>query len=256
MRYFAYGSCLNEESFKKTVGSDTYEILGVGRLDGYRLAFTRKNKSGGVLDIIESTADYVLGIVYEISDAGMREIDIREGVPTCYHRENVTIRMADVQIDVVTYMVVNKDFNEFKPSDEYFARVLIGMQRFPRAYINKYLIEHCNGKFDMNIPSYLPNVLYGEQWKEVYGHAATNFEICNPEFYTLLRQIYEHLSDDNSIVDAMQPTPEMFRLLAKCAEVAARNALDLSHVIPRSMVNRLAQEFERLSGVKTIRLPD
>ena len=49
--------------------------------------------------------------------------------------------------------------------------------------------------------------------------------------------------DDNEKVETVQPTPEMFRLLTKCAEVAARGELDFDHIIPRGMYNRLTSEF-------------
>lgn len=44
-KYFAYGSCTNLESFKETMKKagceDKIHICGVGRLNDYRLAFTR-----------------------------------------------------------------------------------------------------------------------------------------------------------------------------------------------------------------------
>lgn len=62
--------------------------------------------------------------------------------------------------------------------------------------------------------------------------------------------------DDNERVETVQPTPEMFRLLAKCAEIAARGELDFGHLIPRGIYNRLAGEFQRISGVRVKRLVD
>jgi hypothetical protein len=62
--------------------------------------------------------------------------------------------------------------------------------------------------------------------------------------------------DDNEKVETVQPTPEMFRLLTKCAEVAARGELDFDHIIPRGMYNRLTSEFQRISGAKVKRLMD
>ncbi len=84
-KYFAYGSCTNVESFKETLRiagyEDKFTICGVGILNGYRLAFTRFSGrwGGGVLDIIESAGDYVLGVVYEIPERAVSAIDKREG---------------------------------------------------------------------------------------------------------------------------------------------------------------------------------
>lgn len=85
-KYFAYGSCTNLESFKDTLKKadcdNRFVVLGVGRLDNYRLAFTRKKQSGtGALDLIPSDGDYVLGVVYEIPNEAESELDSREGHP-------------------------------------------------------------------------------------------------------------------------------------------------------------------------------
>jgi len=72
----------------------------------------------------------------------------------------------------------------------------------------------------------------------------------NPEFYELLKQMALFFGDDNKKAETVQPTPEMFRLLAKSAEMAARGELDFGHMIPRGMYNRLASEFHSISGVR------
>ena len=44
-KYFAYGSSANIESLKKALTKagfgDKFKVLGIGRIDGYKLAFTR-----------------------------------------------------------------------------------------------------------------------------------------------------------------------------------------------------------------------
>jgi len=76
----------------------------------------------------------------------------------------------------------------------------------------------------------------------------------NPEFYELLKKMALFLGDDNEKAETVQPTPEMFRLVVKCAEIAARGEHDFGHRIPRGIYNRLASEFQRISGVRTKRL--
>ena len=82
-KYFAYGSCVNVDSFKDTMQDASFNICGVGILNGYRLAFTRESKTwgGGVLDIIESADDYVLGVVYDIPNEAILVLDKRKGAP-------------------------------------------------------------------------------------------------------------------------------------------------------------------------------
>lgn len=79
-KYFAYGSCTNLQSFKETMKKagceEKFHICGIGILDDYRLAFTRESSTwgGGVLDIIKSPGDYVLGVVYEILDQQCQQL--------------------------------------------------------------------------------------------------------------------------------------------------------------------------------------
>ena len=154
-KYFAYGSCVNVESFKKTMEEakceDRFHICGVGMLEGYRLAFTRHSKKwdGGVLDIVESPGNYVLGLVYDIPEEAVATLDRREGAPYYYKRmENVKVKLDQERVEVFTYVVVDKQEEEEKPNDEYFQVVLEGMkQHFPAEYVNRYLIDHCNNKF-------------------------------------------------------------------------------------------------------------
>ncbi len=252
-KYFAYGSCTNLQSFKDTMrkagSEDKFYFCGVGILNDYRLAFTRYSQKwqGGVLDIIESPDDYVLGVVYDIPEVAVSELDKREGAPNYYKKiENVKIELGHEQIEVFTYSVVEKNMNEIKPAEEYFDTVYKGMKYcFPSEYINKYLIDHCRKHFGMSRVKACKNRLYHD-----YAESQTEFMKLNPEFYELLKQMTLFFGDDNKKVETVKPTPEMFRLLTKCAELAVRGKLDFSHMIPRGMYNRLASEFQRISGVR------
>ncbi len=252
-KYFAYGSCVNVDSFKDTMQDADFNICGVGRLSGYRLAFTRQSKTwgGGVLDIIESADDYVLGVFYDIPDEAISALDKREGAPRCYRREDgFIVELGFEQVEVFAYTVVDKIFPEKQPTIDYFNMVYRGMvHRFPAEYVNRYLIDHCNnlGMQQRRIPG---PTLYHDS-----GCPGSHFIRENPEFYHLLKQMSLFFGNHNNKVETVQPTSEMFRLLAKCAEIAARNELDFGHRFPRGLHNRLASEFQRISGVKTARLP-
>lgn len=254
-KYFAYGSCTNLDSFKETLkkaGCDNrFDVLGVGHLDNYRLAFTRKKNNGtGALDIIQSDGDYVLGVVYEIPKEAEGELDIREGYPDCYKKIDVFVKMGDVMADVFTYEVVDKISSEVSPSDCYFNTVYEGMKnRFPKPYINKYLIQHCNEKFNKTHNLIEENRLYHN-----YQDTKTDFIIQNPELYQLLKQIAIHLGNDNDIVNTISPSPEDFRLVVKLVEIAARGKLDFSHRIVRELFNKLSNRFESITGLETIKI--
>ncbi len=255
-KYFAYGSCLDIDSFKATLGTigceKDFHICGVGRLTGYRLAFTRESSKwgGGVLDIIVSPTDYVLGVVYDIPEKAVSALDKREGAPIYYRREDsFRVELGFEEVDVFAYTVVDKLLDELLPSKAYFDLVYQAMEhRFPSDYINKYLVGHCNilGAQHKRVPE---TNLYHDR-----GNQDSSFIKENPEFYHLLKQMALFFGNDNNKVEMVQPTPEMFRLLTKCAEIAARHQLDFGYRIPRGLYNSLAGEFQRISGVKTQRL--
>jgi cation transport regulator ChaC len=251
--YFAYGSCTNVESFRETLKQvdceDQFRICGVGILIDYKLAFTRRSKkwNGGVLDIIKSSGDYVLGVVYEIPEEAISAIDKREGA-SCYYRkiDNIEVELGFDKVNVFTYEVIEKQEDEIAPTMNYFNTVYTGMKnRFPTEYIDKYLIGHCNDKFNMHIVNAQQNTLYHH-----YDKQSTEFMRDNPELYNVLKQMALFFGDDNEKVETVQPTPEMFRLLVKCTELAARGKLDFGHMIPRGIYNRLASEFQRISGIR------
>ncbi|MBU3145647.1 gamma-glutamylcyclotransferase family protein [Clostridium sp. CF012] len=157
---FAYGSLTNRMEIEKTLKEDDaqkdYVVLGIGKLDNYRLAFTKKSKNwkGGVLDVVTSrNHDYVLGLVVEVSDRALRAIDRREGVSVgAYVRKTVNVYLAGEMVEVIVYTVVNKEISGVKASTEYVSKVEAGMRQegFPEEYINKYLIgevtEECKHK--------------------------------------------------------------------------------------------------------------
>lgn len=154
-KYFAYGSCVNIEELRETLNDGKHgeypHICGVGLLDGFRLAFTRLsgNWGGGVLDIVASPADYVLGVVYDIPEERILKLDEREGAPRCYRRlENLKVELGHEEVMVFSYTVVKKESDEIEPAAAYFNKVYAGMRyRFPAEYVNRYLINHCNKRF-------------------------------------------------------------------------------------------------------------
>lgn len=123
--------------------------------------------------------------------------------------------------------------------------------RFPKPYINKYLIKHCNKQFKKT-----HNLLEESQLYHNYQDTKTEFITQNPELYQLLKQIAIHLGNDNDIVNAISLSPEDFRLVVKLVELAARGELDFSHRIVRGLFNKLSNSFESITGLETIKIKD
>ncbi|MBO2532031.1 Cation transport regulator ChaC [Planifilum fulgidum] len=133
VRYFAYGSCMDEESFRSTVGEKNYEVLGRAILPGYRLAFTLWSDKwqGGVADVIPSPRDQVEGVLYKLHPSALAALDRREGVFLGrYRRMEVDVVWKGERIRAMTYSVVRKAPGEIAPSPSYRRAILNGADRF------------------------------------------------------------------------------------------------------------------------------
>ncbi|HHX75244.1 MAG TPA: gamma-glutamylcyclotransferase [Firmicutes bacterium] len=251
--FFAYGRYCNVREVKKLfsnsgVAADP-DIIGVGVYRNHKLAFTRKKNNGyGALDLIPADGDYVLGTIYRIPLDLLPVFNKKEGHPHCYTRKAIRVICGGKPMMVQAYLVVDKHLEEVAPDQEYYGIVLQGMKdRYPVYFINKYLIEHCNDKFSFNNPLLPEQLLY---------HYNLHNEYQDTYFSDLIRRLAIHLGDDNDIVENIKPTPEMFRILVKLTDMYIRGALDYSHLIPRELTNRLAAEFERLTGLFMRRVPN
>lgn len=139
MLYFAYGSNMNEESFKKTCPNAKF--LCIGKLSNYKLDFTRlsKNRQCGVADIVEQASSCVWGVIYEVPETNMPELDTREGYPSAYTRREIQVQTSKGVRNVFTYQVVDKSEKRILPSREYLNLILTGAKHreLPEDYIKQ-----------------------------------------------------------------------------------------------------------------------
>jgi cation transport regulator ChaC len=131
--YFAYASCMNQESLTRSGVQATY--LGTATLHDYHLDFTRYSRKsrGGVADIVPRRASVVVGVLYRVSD--FRALDKREGAPRTYRRRKVRIFFHEGQdwLDVWTYEVVHKK-GFYSPSPRYARLIWTGARTLPAWY--------------------------------------------------------------------------------------------------------------------------
>ena len=78
--YFAYGSNmdLDQMAFRCPDG----EVVGVVRVDDYRLTFCG-NSSAGVATILPQVGSHVDGVLWRISQKDEKNLDFYEGYPGC-----------------------------------------------------------------------------------------------------------------------------------------------------------------------------
>lgn len=129
--YFAYGSCMCPVDLKRSLGVNTHSyVVGPATLKGYRLGFYCycQKRDCGVLDIVKDPNSSVEGVLYELPWRLSVNLDQRECVHEGrYRHELVDIKTKDqAYSNVRTYVVIDKETEEFAPNDWYFNIVLRG----------------------------------------------------------------------------------------------------------------------------------
>ncbi|MDP5275604.1 gamma-glutamylcyclotransferase family protein [Chengkuizengella axinellae] len=147
--YFAYGSCMNQSSFKGTVPQ--YEVVGKAELIDYRVAFTRESDKwgkGGVADIIKTSNHIMEGVLYLIPNNLIPNLDLREGasqecINNVYQKIKVKVIYNNKLLDAFTYEVIHKEDFEIAPSERYKNAIIGGTDVLSSNY-SKKLIGHMN----------------------------------------------------------------------------------------------------------------
>ena len=134
--YFAYGSNLDRQKMCDRCRSS--RVLGVARLAGYRLGFTRYSSGweGGVADVLVSPQDEVWGLIYQIDDNDLFELDKFEGYPKAYTRFQTSVRLGTGLLeDVWVYMVADKEAH-IAPTVKYLniIKMAAAELNFPKSY--------------------------------------------------------------------------------------------------------------------------
>ena len=115
----------------------------IAKLQDHALAFTRRsrNRDCGVADVVSVEGCEVWGVVYEIDDADLANLDRREGVNSgAYVRRNLQNLQAsnDLQIQA-SICYANPEENRPLPNAEYKALILNGARfwQLPLDYIDE-----------------------------------------------------------------------------------------------------------------------
>lgn len=135
--YFAYGSCMNRNSFMIDVPQ--FCVIGRAVLPDYRVGFTRyfhQKWGGGVADIVPSPGSETEGVLYLIPPELLPNLDAREGEGISYSREIVKVKAGDQFIEAITYMVIDRKPDQ-APSQAYRQTILDGCDLLSKAYVQK-----------------------------------------------------------------------------------------------------------------------
>lgn len=128
--YVAYGSNLHLEQM--AYRCPDAKVYGSGVLKNHLLTFWGNWHRNGVATVLPNTGTDVPVGVWEISARDEKNLDIYEGWPHLYRKEDIEVEMADGS--VVTAMVYimneNRGMRECLPSDSYFHTIATGYNSF------------------------------------------------------------------------------------------------------------------------------
>jgi len=134
MLYFAYGSNLDPCQMQQRCAA--VQFVCVARLKDYRLSFDRKSEKRhcGVANVVPVVGHDVWGVVYQLSETDLSQLDKHEGVNSgAYLRKDgqVVYKIGnDEPLDAAIYFA-NKQSDPPFPSMEY-KNLIVGGARFWR----------------------------------------------------------------------------------------------------------------------------
>lgn len=125
--YAAYGSNLNLPQMRRRCPDA--EIVGAGVLNDYRLTFCGNYRGCGVATIEPQRGSSVQIGVFAVSAADEKSLDVYEGFPSLYRKENILVNMADGSIKECMVYIMNCGVPAM-PSNTYYETIRDGYRYF------------------------------------------------------------------------------------------------------------------------------
>jgi gamma-glutamylcyclotransferase (GGCT)/AIG2-like uncharacterized protein YtfP len=127
MYYYAYGSNLSIKYVRTYCPSATFVMKA--ELPNYRVEFRHysDNRQGGISSIIEAPGRLVQGVIYEIPEEEIDELDILESVPEgLYRRDTFLVLGEDGKWHRADLYRVTKPTGPYPPSKGYLDDMIEG----------------------------------------------------------------------------------------------------------------------------------
>ncbi|MCD7862846.1 MAG: gamma-glutamylcyclotransferase [Lachnospiraceae bacterium] len=127
--YVAYGSNLDLGQMKHRCPDAT--VYGSGKIQNYELTFWGNWRRNGVATIVPHQKFFVPVGVFKISATDEENLDIYEGWPHLYRKENIQVKMDDGEtVTAMIYLMNKNGMVESSPSPGYFHTISIGYSDF------------------------------------------------------------------------------------------------------------------------------
>ncbi|MCK5785105.1 MAG: gamma-glutamylcyclotransferase [Candidatus Sabulitectum sp.] len=137
MLYFSFGSNMSEKRLLQRIRASK---IGVAMLSDHKLCFHKLSKTDGSAkcDIKETghPDDFVLGVLYDITESQKPILDIIEGLGSGYDIKNVSVKIDDRSYEAFTYYATSID-SSLMPYHWYKQHVIEGAieNGMPEEYI-------------------------------------------------------------------------------------------------------------------------
>lgn len=127
--YVAYGSNLHLAQMRYRCPDA--KIYGSGVLKNYELTFWGNFHRNGVATVLPHPGTDVPVGVWEISKADEKNLDVYEGWPHLYRKENIEVTMEDGSVVTAMVYIMNEHgMRPVLPSDYYFNVIATGYNSF------------------------------------------------------------------------------------------------------------------------------
>lgn len=127
MLYFAYAENMDID----TLGSRGVEFskVATGKVRDFRLSFQKPSADGtGKADLADDRGNVVEGVVWEIPDPSLDNLDVYEEVDKGhYRRQEIVVQTSKGELDCVTYRAA-KFRSGLKPDPDYLATIIRGAE--------------------------------------------------------------------------------------------------------------------------------
>ena len=118
--YGAYGSNMNLEQMSHRCPKS--KVIGIGTVEDYKLTFRGRYK--GVANIEPCKGSEVPIVLWEITEDCETALDLYEGYPNLYIKEEVEVKSKDKNKKAMVYIMVKEYINMVAAPTEYYFNVI------------------------------------------------------------------------------------------------------------------------------------
>lgn len=144
VKYFAYGSNMSAKKMNERKAKFFQREHAI--LKNYKLEFNKissRDSKEGYANIVPADNETVEGVLYEISNGGLRQLDKFEGVPFHYKRIKIKVRLDNgKKVEAFVYIAQSDEVKKgLLPTKEYLEQLLSAKDILSNSYYTKLALQ-------------------------------------------------------------------------------------------------------------------